>query len=246
MPAPAAAPAKKTDDLAKRFGLAPTPESVLRLTQLVARREASAEDVAKIIAQDKGLAARLLRAANPRADTEEDYSCTTVEDALARIGMSWVLLLAMTDPLNRAVKNAFSTLFNLELNPMLAGTAVPFEEEHVRGEVTFSGRATGLVHIRMMPSTAATLAARLLGLSPAELDEAAVNDVIGELNNIVAGNFKSNLCDAGLDCKLAPPQITRTTEFELFRPDGNVAERCGFRGDDLDVFIDISVNPWTD
>ena len=140
MPAPAA-PAKKSDDLAKRFGLAPTSESVLRLTQLVARREATAEDVAKIIAQDKALAARLLRAANPRAESEEDYGVTTVEEALARIGMSWVLLLAMAEPLNRAVTNAFSTLFAIDLKPMLAGTAVPFEDEHLLGEVSFTGRA---------------------------------------------------------------------------------------------------------
>jgi chemotaxis protein CheX len=246
MPAAPAAPAKKNDELAKRFGLAPVPESVLRLTQLVSRREAVAEDVAKVISQDKSLTSRLLKAANPRAESEEDYGCTTVEDALARIGMSWVLLLAMADPLNRAAMNAFSTLFGVELKPMLAGTAVPFEEEHVRGEVSFSGRATGVVHIRMLPATATILASRLVGLPPEELDEASVDDVIGELNNIVAGNFKSNLCDAGLDCKLAPPQITRTSEFELFRPDGTVAERCGFRSDELDVFIDISVNPWTE
>jgi CheY-specific phosphatase CheX len=246
MPAAPAAPAKKNDELIKRFGLAPTPESVLRLTQLVARRDAVAADVAKIINQDKALTARLLKAANPRAESEADYGVTEVEDALARIGMSWVLLLAMADPLNRAVLNAFSTLFQIELKPMLEGTAVPFEGEHVLGEVSFSGRATGVVHLRMTPATATTLASRLLGLAPEELDEAAVNDVIGELNNIVAGNFKSNLCDASLECKLAPPSITRTTEFELVRPDGNVAERRGFRCDDLDLFVDISVNPWTE
>lgn len=245
MPAPAA-PAKKSDELAKRFGLAPTSESVLRLTQLVTRREATAEEVAKIIAQDKALAARLLRAANPRAESEEDYGCTTVEDALARIGMSWVLLLAMAEPLNRAVTNAFTTLFSIDLKPMLAGTAVPFEDEHLLGEVSFTGRATGVVHLRMLPTTGATLASRLLGLKPEEVDDAMVSDVIGELNNIVAGNFKSNLCDASLDCKLVPPRISRTTDFELYRPDGNVAERCGFRSDDLDVFVDISVNPWTE
>lgn len=246
MPAPAATPATKNAELVKRFGLAPLPESVVRLTQLVARRDAVAEDVAKVIQQDKALVARLLKAANPRAECEEDYGCTTVEDALARIGMSWVLLLAMADPLNRAVHNAFSTLFGVDLKPMLPGTAVPFEDEHVRGEVAFSGRATGVVHIRMQPAAATALAAKLLGLKPEELDDAAVHDVIGELNNIVAGNFKSNLCDAGLECKLSPPQIARTTEFELFRPDGNVAERAGFRSEELDVFIDISVNPWTD
>ena len=73
------------------------------MNQLLAKRDASTEDFAKLVLQDKDLAARLLRAANPRADSEADYVTTTVEEALQRTGMSSALLLAMSDPLIRAV-----------------------------------------------------------------------------------------------------------------------------------------------
>ena len=244
MPPP---PAAKPDELAKRFGLEPLSESVLRLTQLVARRDAVAEEVAKIISQDKSLAARLLRTANPKAESQADYSVTTVEEGLARIGMNWVLLLAMSDPVMRAVHNTFATMFAIELKPLTVNSMIPFEGEHVLGEVGFSGKATGVVHLRLVPAAATLVAARLLGVKPEELGSPAeVDDVIGELSNIVAGNFKSNLCDASLECKLSPPKITRTSDFKIHKPSGNVAERAGFRAPELDLFVDISVNPWNE
>ena len=132
MPPP---PAAKPDELAKRFGLEPLSESVLRLTQLVARRDAVAEDVAKIISQDKALAARLLHTANPKAESQADYSVTTVEEGLARIGMNWVLLLAMSDPVMRAVHNTFATMFAIELKPLTVNSMIPFEGEIGRAHV---------------------------------------------------------------------------------------------------------------
>lgn len=59
------------------------PESVQRLQQLLAKRNASTEDFARLVIQDKDLAARLLSAPNPRAESEADYTTTTVEEALA-------------------------------------------------------------------------------------------------------------------------------------------------------------------
>ena len=161
--------------------------------------------------------------------------------------MNWVLLLAMADPVMRAVHKTFATMCAIDLKQLTVNSMVPFEGEPVLGEVRFSGRATGLVHLRMLPAAATLIAARLLSLPPEELGSPSeVDDVIGELSNIVAGNFKSNLCDAKLDCKLSPPNITRTTDFKLQKPSGNVVERAGFHAPELDLFVDISVNPWSE
>jgi len=234
-------------DLAKKFGLAPLPESVKRLAQLIAKREASTEDIAKIISPDKELTARLLRAANPRASNPDEYVATTVEEALQRTGMSFALLLAMSDPLVRAVLNSFHTMMSIELKAMGPTELVPFREEHVLGEVSFTGKAAGLVHLRLPTTAVALVGGRMLGLSAADLaDPAVANDVVGELCNMIVGNFKSNLCDAGLNCKLSTPKITRTEIFKLHVVDGGTAERLGFRAREVDLFVDLSVNPWND
>lgn len=237
----------QAEDIAKKFGLESVPESVQRLNQLLSKRDASTEDIAKLVAQDKELSARLLRAANPRAESEADYVTTTVEEALQRTGMSSALLLAMSDPLIRAVHRTFATMLKIELKAILPNAIDPFTSEHVLGEVTFAGKATGLVHLRLPKSFIPLLGERLLGLSPADIaDTETANDVIGELCNMIVGNFKSNLCDAGLSCKLSPPKITRTEIFKLRTVDGGTSQRYGFRATELDFFADLSVNPWTE
>jgi len=234
-------------DMVKKFGLESSPESVQLLTAMISKRGANMEDFAKIVAQDNDLSERLLRAANPRATCKAEYRATTVEEALQRIGMSFALLLAMSDPLLRAIFNAFQTMLNIELTAVSPKELTPLETEHVLGEVTFEGKTTGLVHLRLPCSAVPLLGERLLGLTAEDLaDPGIANDVIGEMCNMVVGNFKSNLCDAGLNCKLTQPKITRTKEFRLQVVTGGTSERYGFRATELDFFADLSVNPWVE
>ena len=217
----------------------------MRLTQLVARRESWGDDIATVIDKDKMLTGRLLSAANPRAESEKDYKFTTVQESLSRVGMNWVLLLAMVDPLMRAVTKTFSTMIAVELENCKLKLMTPLTCTHVVAEVGFTGKATGVVQLRMMPDTARLIASRLLGLAAEEVTDPDINDVIGEMGNVVGGNLKSNLCDANLDCKLSPPKISRTDSFLIYKPTGNIAERYGFRSPEMSLFVDISVNPKT-
>ncbi len=231
------------EDIAKTFGMEAVPESVKRLTQMIAGRGASIEEFGKFIAQDKELTARLLKFANPRAVDQFDYNITTVDGALQRTGMSIALLLAMGDPLVRGVLKTFKTMLdiNLELMPVSS----PFQEAHILGEVSFSGKANGKVQLRLTKASVPVIGERLLGMAPEDLaDPAMAADVIGELCNMVAGNFKSNLCDAGLNCVLQPPKITITDDFKLQSVDGGNSERHPFRSPELPLFVDLGVNPW--
>lgn len=231
------------EDIAKTFGLEAVPESVKRLTQMIAGRGATVAEFGKLIAQDKALTARLLKFANPKAVDEFDYNITTVDGALQRTGMSIALLLAMGDPLIRGVLKTFKTMLSIDLE--LLPISAPFQEKHLMGEVGFSGKATGKVQIRLLHSSVPLIGSRLLGLDPADLEDPAMAaDVIGELCNMVAGNFKSNLCDAGLTCTLTPPKITSTEDFRLGMIEGGHSERHPFRSKELPLFVDLSVNPW--
>lgn len=240
MPAPT-----PIDKLTAQFGLESVPESVRRLGQLVSQPDATTEAVAMLICSDKVFTKRLLRIANPRASSEEDYTCTTVEEGLQRTGMGSVLLLAMHDPLLCAVQKTFRTMLGVSLE--IQETATPFDGEHVLCEIGFAGKATGAAALRLTGASALQVAATVLGMSPAEADSmAVVDDVIGELSNMVVGNFKSNLCDAGLKCKLRPPAITRTSDFKLRTIEGSLTERISLRAPNLDVFVDLNVNPWAE
>lgn len=239
MPTPA-----PVEDLAKRYGLEAVSESVRRLGELISRPDATTEAIAKLVGKDKAFAARLLRAANPKAECEADYTATTVEEALQRTGMGCVLLVAMHDPLLSAVQRTFQTMLGAELKMPLAAM-MSFEGEHILCEITFTGKATGAAALRLTTPTALQIASRVLGMPATDLDEpATIDDVIGELSNMVVGNFKSNLCDAGLNCKLSSPAIMRTSDFKLRSVPGSLAERIGFHAPDLELFVDLNVNPW--
>jgi CheY-specific phosphatase CheX len=237
----------QAEAITKQFGLESIPDSVKRLTQMISKRDGNIEDFAKLISLDSELTTRLLRAANPRAKTVEDYVATTVEEALQRTGMSSALLLAMSDPLIRAILKTFKTMLTIELTVPPYRTLTALTTEHVLGEVTFAGKATGLVHLRLPNTLLPLIGERLLGLSADDLKDVSVaDDVVGELCNMIVGNFKSNLCDAGLDCKLTPPKIRRTEEFNLRVVDGGLSERHGFKSNECEFFADLSVNPWND
>jgi CheY-specific phosphatase CheX len=240
-------PPNTSEDITKQFGLESVPASVQRLQQMIAKRDGNMEDFAKLISLDAELSARLLRAANPRAKTVEDYVATTVEEALQRTGMSSALLLAMSDPLLRGILKTFKTMLGITLTAPPYRSMKPITTEHILGEVSFAGKATGLVHLRLPHSALPLIGEHLLGLAAEDLaDRSVADDVVGELCNMIVGNFKSNLCDAGLDCKLTPPIIRRTEEFNLRVVDGGLSDRHGFQSPEIEFFADLSVNPWND
>lgn len=234
------------EEIAKRYGLESIPESVRRLGVLVSSQNVDMEQVAKVIGQDKQLVSRLLRAANPKAEREQDYRFTTIDEALRRTGMGMVLLLAMHDPLRLAVQKTFKTMVGVELE-LKPSADLPFDGDHLVSEIGFTGRANGLASLRIHPEEAQRIASKILGISPGLLnDETTIDDVIGEISNMVVGNFKSNLCDAGLKCKLSPPRIFRTNDFTLRNTVGSLAERIVFGSADLHPIVEMNVDPWGD
>ena len=95
--------------------------------------------------------------------------------------------------------------------------------------------------------SAKAIAAGILGMKPEELDDAdEIKDAAGELLNIMTGNFKSNLCDAGLDCKLEPPDVKLTDDLETRVVRGGGLERMAFRAGKIELFVDVTANPWND
>jgi CheY-specific phosphatase CheX len=77
--------------------------------------------------------------------------------------------------------------------------------------VDFIGDINGTVHLYIKPSFASKLTSRMLSLAPDELEgESMVNDVIGELGNMIVGTVQSQLCDSGFACVLTIPCVMRS------------------------------------
>jgi chemotaxis protein CheX len=234
-------------DLARRYGFAPKLESASRLTQLVARQDSDVDEIVKVIEKDPALRTRLLRAANPDAENEAEYSIETVEEALMRNGVGCAMVLAMGTPLALALIKTFQTMLSKNLESIDRQQAQPLDGEHLLGAISFSGKVNGKVFLRMDIEAARNIAATILGLGAEEMQDLnEVRDVIGELLNIMTGNFKSNLCDAGLECRLQPPDVKVTTDTQTPVERGSGLERMAFRTDKIQIFVDVTANPWCD
>lgn len=234
-------------ELAQRYGLGPTPESVSRLTQLVARQDADVDEIVRVIEKDPGLSARLLRVANPHAEHEDEYTVGTVEAALMRNGIGCALLLAMGTPLSLALIKTFHTMLSLKLESVDAHELQALVGSHMRCSIGFTGKVAGHVYLRMSLGSAKKVAALILGMKPEELnDNDEIRDAAGELLNIMTGNFKSNLCDAGLDCKLQPPKVGVTENFTTPIEPGGGIERLAFRAGNIHIFVEVTANPWNE
>jgi CheY-specific phosphatase CheX len=237
----------ETDSLVRRYGLEPIPQSVIRLTRLISNQNADAEAIAAVITQDRMLAERLLRMTRQEGEDEQPADQAAVEMALMRSGLGLVFLLAMGDPLMRALIKTFSVMLAIQIDLASPKDVAPIQSQHMLCEVDFRGKAAGKIQLRLTEEAGRLLASRMLGLpagtlcAPGDKDDAII-----ELVNMVAGNFLSNLNDAGLPCQLTAPRIYRTSEFTIRSIPHGVCERLAFRSPEAKLFLDISVNPWND
>lgn len=229
------------DEAAKPYWLEPIPASVACLAALVAQQNVDLEEIAKAITSDQALTTRLLK------DTNLDYGdqIASVKQALALNGVNCVLLLTMGDLIGRALLKTFQTTLEINLETLSSKTIEFPAGLHILSEVNFSGKAFGRIALRLTQPSARVIAYRMLRLDPKEQDDTIrVDDAICELTNMVAGNFLSNLADAGLQTRLTPPKVRRTSEFEMRSISGSMSERLAFRASEIIVLLDIIVDPW--
>jgi len=111
--------------------------------------------------------------------------------------------------LNEHVAEVFKTMLSMEAVPLSDGP-LPHIEDRVTGSVGFGGdTVTGALYLHMSAGLAVKAATAMLGLSAEELGEQEVNDVVGEMTNMLTGHLKSCLCDSGAPCAVSTPAIIR-------------------------------------
>ena len=126
--------------------------------------------------------------------------------------------------------NVFETMLSMNLETVAAPASKPDPDgETLVGAVGFAGRIKGLVYIRARDRFARVVTGAMLGMEPDEFGDDEVNDVIGELSNMIGGNIKSRLNDSGFECQLSTPTVTRGKEFQIISREsaaGLVKELC--------------------
>jgi chemotaxis protein CheX len=117
--------------------------------------------------------------------------------------------------MTRHFVDVFETMLSMKTQ-MVTQAGLPQFEDRVTGSVAFAGEhVNGAVYLHFGTVFAGQVAAAMLGLEPADLGEAEVNDVVGEVTNMLTGGLKSWLCDSGAECAVSTPAIIRGSSFVI-------------------------------
>ncbi len=116
---------------------------------------------------------------------------------------------------DHAVSEVFDTMLEMDVEVM-DGAGRELTGARIVGTVGLAGQAQGSVVIQVTYSFSRLITADMLGMEDDEIEsDEEVHDVIGELSNMIGGDIKSRLCDAGLTCELSIPSITSGTDFKI-------------------------------
>ena len=92
--------------------------------------------------------------------------------------------------------------------------------------VGMAGAICGVFTIRCSEYAASAIASKMLGIS---IEDASQEkwDAMGEVCNMVAGNFKSKLAGGGENCMLSVPTVITGADYQLRSlADGETIELC--------------------
>ena len=149
------------------------------------------------------------------------------------------------DLLRGSVPEVFGTMLSMNAEPgEPADYLAAADECMVAASVGFVGEATGVVYLHLTAPFARVLAGRMLGMEEEEFDgDEMVNDVIGELSNMIVGAVKSRLCDEGTACALTIPSFVRGKGISIGATGGPERRLLGFRCGSGGVALELLMQP---
>lgn len=99
------------------------------------------------------------------------------------------------------------------------------DDNYLTGIVTITGDWNGAVSIDCPEPLAKAIASSMFDMELDEISESEVRDALGEVTNMIGGNFKSIL---GCDTQLSIPTIVNGHGYHLAISDGELITRSNF------------------
>lgn len=111
-----------------------------------------------------------------------------------------------------AAREVFQMMAEIEVEHILDPSGRP--SGSVSALIGIAGAMSAVLRVRCFPDAASYVAMKMLGgVEPPA--KAASEDAIGEIANMVAGNFKSKIATLGDGCVLSVPTIVSGEDYEV-------------------------------
>jgi len=112
--------------------------------------------------------------------------------------------------LNEIAERVWSMVLGMKLSPVACDPARAEARDFVLGKITISGNWSGSVTLGCSPKLARDAAAAMFGKKAAETEPDEIRDALGELTNMVGGNFKTLLKG---EHRLSVPDVVGTVPY---------------------------------
>ena len=143
-----------------------------------------------------------------------------------------------------AIAEVFETMLSIDLKELDSGTQVEMDGNIITGNVSFTGKIMGNFNFILANKCARVLTTAMLGMEEDEIEgQEEINDVIGELSNMVGGDIKSRFCDSGFECQLTTPSIISGTNYKIQTRDFARHERYIFEHKEHKIIVEIFIKP---
>ncbi|MBI5590617.1 MAG: chemotaxis protein CheX [Deltaproteobacteria bacterium] len=141
-----------------------------------------------------------------------------------------------------SIRSVFHTMLSMEVSVAETDPSMELSGSKVVGCVGFAGDVVGNICVHVPKQFARVMTAAMLGMEVDEVeDDEEINDVIGEVSNMVGGDMKSKLCDAGFPCVLSIPNVTSGSDFKIESKGWMRHEKIAFQHQEqlsmIEVFI---------
>ena|SRR5436190_11097890 len=146
----------------------------------------------------------------------------------------------LLDTLIASTQEVFATMVFKTLGsrtPILGEALRP--ASNVVGTVGFTGGRCGLVAFYSTTEAANEIAGAMLGIAAAEVN-GEMPDAIGEITNMIAGNFRTRMAAHGQPWAISVPTVTIGSDFYTKYVSDVRRALCPFSMDDgRDIFVEL-------
>jgi flagellar motor switch protein FliN len=115
-----------------------------------------------------------------------------------------------------SIVETFDTMVSMEIEVSDSEPPDTTGVSRMVAAVNFAGHVIGLINIQVTSEMSRQMMANMQEIEPEEVeDEAEIKDMLAEITNIVGGNLKSALNDAGYTCVISTPSLTYGADFSI-------------------------------
>jgi len=140
--------------------------------------------------------------------------------------------------LDTAAREVFELMLGCQLTVSATAEETPMD---VTAMVGLAGQLCGMLSVRCQGKAAAVMTSKMLGM-PLDKVGPEVADALGEVCNMVAGNFKNKIAGLAEACMLSPPTVITGSDYDLHSMSDSPAVEIRMLFESMPIVISLQIH----